>query len=93
MGAALVVAPLMASAATVSSVQFQNGDNTISCVGGSMVNATFKLTTGPGEVVEWIRTQVDTQPFVDTSVGGTLGIQEGVTDVTAQVKCPPNTGT
>lgn len=92
-GLGLMVGPALASAASISSVQFQNGDSTISCVGGSTVQATLKLTVGTGEVVEWVRTQVGSQPFVDTSVGGTLGIQEGTSDVSASVMCPPNTGT
>ncbi len=90
-GAAMLL-PALASAATVNSVQFSNGDTTISCTGGSTVSATFQVTIPQNEVVENVRTTVGGQPFVDTSVGGTLGYQEGVQNIQASVKCPPNTG-
>lgn len=82
-----------ASAATFSNVTFSNGDVTISGQGGSTVNATFKVTVGAGETLEWVRTTVGAQPFEDVSVGGALGLQEGTYDVTVPVKLPPNTGT
>ncbi len=92
LGAAMLIAPFAASASTISSVQFSNGDTTISCVGGSTVNATFQVTIPQNEVVEYVRTAVGGQPFVDTSVGSSLGYQEGVQNIQASVKCPPNTG-
>ena len=86
--------PLGALAVTIPSVQFSNSQATIDCNGGSTVNATFyNVDVGSGEVIEYVRTQVGSEPFVDTSVGGTLGLQEASHDITASVKCPPNTGT
>lgn len=83
-----------ASAATISSPLFSNGQTSIDAQGGSTVSGTFTLTVGPGEVVEWLRTNADTMPFTDTSVGGTLGYQEGVyTNVPFSAKVSPNTGT
>lgn len=85
---------LPAMAATVSNPLFSNGQTTIDATGGTTVNGTFTLTVGAGEVVEYLRAQPDTYPFTDTSVGGTLGYQEGVyTNVPFSVKVPPNTGT
>lgn len=93
MGAILLLAG-SASAATISDPLFSNGQTTIDATGGSTVNGTFTLTVGAGEVVEWLRTTPDTQPFTDTSVGGQLGYQEGVyTNVPFSAKAPPNTGT
>ncbi len=84
-----------AFAATLSNPLFSNGQTSIDAVGGSTVSGTATLTVGPGEVVEFLRTQSDpSQPFVDTSVGGQLGYQEQVyTNVPFSVKVPPNTGT
>lgn len=84
-----------AFAATISNPLFSNGQTSIDATGGATVSGTFTLTVGPGEVVEWLRTQSDpSQPFVDTSVGGQLGYQEQVyTNVPFSVKVPPNTGT
>ena len=90
--ALLLVGAGTASAATLSNVTFANGDVTVSGTGGTTVNATFKLTVGAGETVEYIRTTAGSQPFKDTSVGGSLGLQEGTYDVTVQVQLPPNTG-
>lgn len=93
MGAAIALSPFAASAATISNPLFSNGDTTISGQGGASVSGTFTLTVGQNEVVEFLRTQSDpSQPFVDTSVGGQLGYQEGVyTNVPFTVKLPPNT--
>lgn len=89
-----MILPLAASAATLSSPLFSNGQTTIDATGGSTVSGTFTLNVGPGEVVEWLRSQADTMPFSDTSVGGTLGYQEGVyLNVPFSVKVSPNTGT
>ncbi len=94
LGVAVALAPFAASAATISNPLFSNGQTSVDATGGSSVSGTFTLTVGPGEVVEWLRSQADTQPFTDTSVGGTLGYQEGVyTNVPFTVKVPPNTGT
>lgn len=94
-GAAIAVSPLLALAATISNPLFSNGQTTVDAAGGATVTGTFTLTVGPGEVVEWLRTQSDpSQPFVDTSTGGQLGYQEQTyTNVPFSVKVPPNTGT
>lgn len=93
--AALLLSATPAFAASISNPLFSNGQTTIDATGGATVSGTFTLTVGPGEVVEWLRTQSDpSQPFVDTSVGGTLGYQEQVyTGIPFSVKVPPNTGT
>lgn len=96
--AAGVIAPALlagsAFAATISNPLFSNGQTTIDANGGATVSGTFTLTVGPGEVVEWLRTQADTMPFADNSVGGLLGYQEGVyTNVPFSAKVAPNTGT
>lgn len=95
LGAAIVLSPFMASAATISNPLFSNGQTSIDATGGATVSGTFTLTVGPGEVVEQLRTQSDpSQPFVDASVGGQLGYQEQVyTNIPFSVKVPPNTGT
>lgn len=93
LGLAMLAVATPAFAATISNVQFSNNDTATSGVGGSSVNGTFKLTVGVGEVVEWIRTTAGAQPFIDTSVGGNLGYQEGTYDVPFTTKLPPNTGT
>ena len=83
-----------ASAATISDPLFSNGQTSIDATGGATVNGTFTLTVGAGEVVEWLRTTPDTQPFTEVSVGGPLGYQEGVyLNVPFSAKAPPNTGT
>lgn len=91
----LLLSAGVASAATISSPLFSNGDTTIDANGGASVSGTFTLTVSAGEVCEWLRTQSDpSQPFTDTSVGGQLGYQEQVyTNVPFSVKMPPNTGT
>ncbi len=93
--AAVLVLPFAASAATISNPIFSNGDTTIDATGNSTVSGTFTLQVGSGEVCEILRTQSDpSQPFTDTSVGGSLGYQWGtVTNVPFTVKVPPNTST
>lgn len=87
--------PMAAMAATFSNVQFDNGDVTVSGTGGSTVNAKFHIIVPVGQVIEYIQTDVigDSLAPVDTSVGGSLGLQEGTHDVTVSVTLPPNTGT
>lgn len=85
----------LASAATFSNVEFQNGQTTVEGTGGSNVTATFRVVVGVNEVVEQIQTDVigDGLAPVCTSVGGTLGLEQGTHNVSIQVKLPPNTGT
>lgn len=93
--AALLLSPLATFAASISNPLFSNGQTSTDVTGGATVSGTFTLTVGPGEVVEWLRTQSDpSQPFVDTSVGGTLGYQEQVyTGIPFSVKVPQNAST
>ncbi len=93
--AGLMLSPVLASAATISSPLFSNGDTTISATGGATVSGTFTLEVAPNEVCEVVRTKADaSQPIKDTSVGGQLGYQEGTySNVAFSVKTPPNTGT
>lgn len=95
LGAALLVSPFAAMAATISNPLFSNGQTAINATGGSTVSGTFTLTVGPGEVVEFLRTQSDpSQPFVDASVGGQLGYQEQVyTNIPFSVKVPVDADT
>jgi len=98
MGGAMVLAfalPVAASAATITTPLFSNGQTSIDANGGATVNGTFTLTVGTNEVCEVLRTQSDpSMPFEDRSVGGELGYQEGVyTNVAFSVKVPPNTMT
>lgn len=92
--AAMLTLPFAASAATISTPLFSNGDTTIDAQGGSTVSGTFTLQVGANEVCEVIRTQAAPQAITDTSVGGQLGYQEGTyTNVPFSVKVSPNTGT
>lgn len=95
LAAATLLVPSASFAASISNPLFSNGQTAIDATGGSTVSGTFTLTVGNNEVIEWLRTQSDpSQPFVDTSVGGTLGYQEQVyTGIPFSVKVPPNTGT
>ncbi len=91
---ALLVGAGTASAATISDARFSNNQTSVDATGGTTVNGTFTLTVGTGEVVEWLRMIPNGNPFTETSVGGSLGYQEGVyTNVPFTVKVPPNTGT
>lgn len=88
-----MVVPFAVGAATITDPLFSNGDTTIDAQGGSMVSGTFTLQVGPNEVCEVLRTQAAPQAFTDTSVGGTLGYQQGTyTNVPFSVKVSPNTG-
>lgn len=92
----LAFAPVMALAASITNVEFDNGDVTTPCKAGSTVNATFRVVVGPSEVVEYVQTDVlsDNLGPKDHEVGGELGLQEGThDDIILPVKCPPNTGT
>lgn len=84
-----------ASAASITNVEFQNGDVTVQGTGGSTVNAKVRIVVGAGEVVERIQTDVisDSLAPVCTEVGGEKGLEEGTHFVDLSVKLPPNTGT
>ncbi len=94
LGVATMLAPFVASAASITDARFSNSQTNIDATGGSTVSGTFTLTVGSGEVVEWFRLLPNGNPFTDQNVGGQLGYQEGVyTNVPFSVKVPPNTGT
>src|SRR3990167_4928876 len=84
----------VASAATITNVEFSNGDTTYSGKGGSTVNAKFRITVPAGEVVEWLETDVisDGLAPVCERVGGSRGLEEGTHSVSRSIKLPPNTG-
>ena len=98
-GVALALAMLAlatpASAASITNVEFQNGQTTVEGLGGSTVTANFRVVVGAGEVVEQIQTDVigDSLAPVCTSVGGELGLQQGTHSVALPIKLPQNTGT
>lgn len=99
-GAAVGLSMLLtgvASAATFSNVQFQNGDVNITGQGRQTVQATFRLNVNANEAVECIETDVigDSLAPVFTLVGGDMGLQQSLVphDVQASVMLPPNTGT
>lgn len=85
----------VASAASFTNVEFNNGQTTVEGTGGNTVTAKFRVVVGASEVVEQIQTDVvgDGLAPVCTSVGGELGLQQGTHDVSISVKLPPNTGT
>lgn len=84
-----------ASAASITNIEFDNGDITAQGTGGSTVNATFRVVVGPNEVVEIFQTDVISDKLGPEhfSVGGNNGLEEGVHYVDATIQLPPNTGT
>lgn len=92
--AALAIAPF-AQAASFTNVEFSNGQTTIEGTGGNTITANFRVVVPANEVVEQVQTDVigDGLSPVCTSVGGTLGLEQGTHNVSLQVKLPPNTGT
>jgi len=91
----VVFAPVAAFAATITNVEFSNGDVTIDGKGGNTTQATLRIVVPASEVVEYVQTDVlgDGLGPVNHSVGGTLGLQEGTHNVKVPVKFPPNTAT
>lgn len=91
---ALIVA-VPALAATFTNVEFDNGDVNISGVGGSTVNATFRVVIPANQVVEYIETSVVGANLAPVChpVSDMLGYQEGTHNVTLPIKLLPNTGT
>ena len=85
----------VANAASITNVEFGNGDVTIQGTGGSTVTAKLRIVVGAGEVVEKVQTDVlsDSLAPVCVEVGGEKGLEEGTHFVDVQVKLPPNTGT
>ena len=92
---ALLAGASVASAASFTNVEFDNGDVTVQGTGGQTVNVKIRVVVPAGEVVEQLETDVlgDSLSPVCEAVGGSLGLQEGTHFVTRAVKLPPNTGT
>jgi len=85
----------MASAASITNVQFSNNQTTTSCTAGETVNMTFRVNVPSGEVVELGQVDVlgdNIAPALPSILGGDLGLQEGPNDVQMSVICPQNTG-
>lgn len=84
----------VASAASITNIEFSNGDTTYQGTGGSTVNAEFRIVVGPGEVVEQFETDVISDGLAPRceSVGGSKGLEEGTHFVKRSIKLPPNTG-
>ena len=86
-----------ASAASITNVEYSNGDVTIQGNGGQQVSGKVRIEVGPGEVVE--KTQFDaisdSLAPVCVAVGGDKGLEEGThfVNIPGGVKFPPNTGT
>ena len=89
----LVATP--AFAASITNIEFANGDVVHQGTGGSTVDVEFRVVVGAGEVVEQFETDVlsDNLAPVCESVGGDKGLEQGTHFVTRSVKLPPNTGT
>jgi len=94
-GASLLLGAGVASAASITNIEFQNGDVAIQGTGGSTVTAKVRIVVGINEVVEKIQTDVlsDNLAPICVDVGGDKGLEEGTHFVDLQVKLPPNTGT
>lgn len=93
-GAVLLTAGV-ASAATFTNVQFSNGQTTTDCTAGASVNVEVRVSVPAGETVEIMQADVlgdNLAPMQPVDVGGTLGVQEGISTVSLAVKCPQNTG-
>lgn len=83
------------NAASITNIKFDNGQTTRDCTAGQSVNFTARITVPSGEVAE--KSQVDVisdslAPELAQDIGGTLGIQEGQSDLNLVAPCPQNTG-
>lgn len=82
-----------AFAASISDARFSNNDTTVDAAGNATISGTYKLTVYANEAIESQRVAVNGLT-ADTSVGGSLGYQEGVySNVPFSIKVPANTGT
>ncbi len=84
----------VASAASITNIEFSNGDTTYQGKGGSTVNAEFRVVVPAGEVVEQFEIDVmgDSLAPRCEEVGGSKGLEEGTHFVKRSIKLPPNTG-
>ena len=86
----------VASAATIPTIKFDNGQVTTQCTAGQNVNAVVRINIPVGEVVELVQADVlgdALAPELPFSVGGANGLEEGQHDVNVSFPCPPNTAT
>jgi len=92
---AFAVFAFTADAATITHIEFEDGQTTYQGEGGETVNATFRVVVGPTETVEFFQTNIagSVQSPKCESVGGNLGLQEGTHFIDRSLKFPPNTGT
>lgn len=89
-----MLAPMAVSAATFSSIYFNNGFQSVSTNPGSTVSGNVLLTVAPNEAVQCIETIVDGLQPQYTSVGGQNGYQQSTMpfNVPFNVTVPQITG-
>lgn len=94
----LIALPMSASAASITNIQFDNGQTTTTCTAGQSVHAKIRISVPAGEVAEVGQADVlgdnlaPALPF-DLNPGNSLGIQSGFPkDVDTTFPCPQNTG-
>lgn len=87
----------VASAASITNVEFSNGDVTVEGKAGQSIGGKVRVVVGPGEVVEKMEFDVsgDSLAPVCVEVGGEKGLEEGThfVSIPSDLKFPPNTGT
>lgn len=95
--AVAMVLPMFAFAASVTNVQFNNGDTTVQGTAGQSIGGNVRVVVSAGEVVENVEFDIsgDNLAPVCISVGGDRGLEEGThfVNVPSDLKFPPNTGT
>lgn len=85
--------PFAASAASVSNVEFSNGDTTVQGTAGQSVNGEVRIVVGANEEVEMVEFDVIGDNLAPRCVD--VGrLQEGThfVQISGNVKFPPNTG-
>lgn len=88
LGAAALLLPFAASAATLSSTAIFDGQNQVYGTSGQSFQATFQVHVSAGEVLHAVRTKVAGQPTVCTPVGPWEGDQ--TVNVGVNIVLPPN---
>jgi len=85
------------SAASITNVEFSNGDVTVQGTAGQNIGGKVRVVVGPSEVVEKMEFDIlgDNLAPVCVDVGGDKGLEEGTHFVQnpGDLKFPPNTGT
>ena len=86
--------PIGALAASITNIEFQNGDVTYQGTGGSSVSAKVRVVVPANQVVEKLQIDVlgDSLASECVDVGGDKGLEEGTHFVNVSLKLPPNTG-